>query len=138
MKIKEYVTRLLFTVVISVIICMMMNALFFDDPTTADLILKSVGLGVTIWLIAELSFVVVSKKWPHHILPGYIALFIIIAIGTGAGSWIIGVSSVWIILLICSCAEVCGFLITVIYRSIYKRRLNDQLEKFKRARNNLD
>ena len=130
---KEYLIRMLFTMIISVAICALANTLFFDTPVTFGLIMKSVGLGVAIWMIAEVSLEAVSKRWPHHILPSYAALFLIIAIGTGLGSWLFGVASVKEILLICAGAEACGLLICVVYRRIYKKRLSQQLERFKKA-----
>lgn len=128
---KEFFTRMLYTVIISVVICMVINTVFFDHQMASDMIIKSAGLGIIIWLISEFSFDAVLKKWPYHIMPSYITLFIIIAVGTSGGSWLLGVTSVWIILLICLCAEVCGFFITIVYRHHYKKRLNTQLEKFK-------
>lgn len=128
---KNYIIRLLYTIIISIVICTVISTVFFETVLTLGLMLKSLGLGAAIWLASEIAFDVILKKWPHQILPNYIALFIIIAIGTAAGTWLMGVKSISIILLICLCAEICGFFITIIYRQAYKKRLNVHLEKFK-------
>jgi hypothetical protein len=128
---KEYSLRLLATMLISVAICAVVNALFFCSKMTAGLLLESMGLGILIWLVSEFTFSVTSKRWPHNIIPSYIALLVIIAIGTSAGTRLFGVTSFRIILMICTCAEVCGFTITILCRQIYKKRLNTKLNKYK-------
>lgn len=125
-------TRLLYTIIISVFICVGISAVFFGEKMTFALIFKSIGLGSGIWIVSEIMFDIVLKKWPHQILPSYIALFSIIAIGTAAGTWLMGVVSIPIMLSICLCAEVFGFLIVILYRQSYKKRLNDKLERYKR------
>lgn len=135
---KEYVTRLLYTIIISVAIYIGICIRFFPEALSVGMVIKSVGLGALIWLVAELVTEAVSKKWPHHILPSYIALFVIIAIGTGVGTWLMGVTSGIAILLICICAEICGFLIAIVYRYSYQKKLNIQLEKFKSIQKNAD
>ena len=128
---NEYGTRLLLTVFISALICILVHALFFNDALTSGIVLKSIGLGIAIWLLSELAFYFVVKTWPHHILPSYITLFIIIALGTGTGLWLFGVTTLGIMLLIVAAAEVCGLSIAGIFQYIYKRKLNTQLMKFK-------
>lgn len=93
-------------------------------------------MGAIIWLFSEMAFDLVSKVWPHNILPSYIALFILIAMGTMLGSWVLGVNSLLMILIIWSIAELCGLSITIIYRAHYKKVLNQQLEHFKKNENN--
>jgi hypothetical protein len=128
---KEYGTRLLLTIFISASICIAVNALFFNAVLTPGIILQSIGPGIAIWLLSEFAFYLIAKKWPHHILPSYITLFVIIAIGTGTGLWLFRVTALEIILLVIASSDVCGLSIAVFFQYIYKKKLNDYLKKFK-------
>jgi len=129
---KDYLTRLLYTAVISAVIYISVSTLFMHESIKASSVLKSVGIGAGIWIVAEIVSEVVTRKWPHRVWPGFVVLFVIIACGTAAGTWLLGVEPLILILLICLFAEVFGFLIAIVYWRIYKKKLNDQLEAYKK------
>lgn len=124
--------RLMITAMISVAIYTLFTTVYSRSSVTVTLLLASVGVGAVIWLVSEAAFEMVSTKWPHNIVPSYIVLALIIAIGTGLGSWLLGVDSFAVVLFVCACAEVGGLGIALVYRIIYKRQLNDRLRAFKK------
>lgn len=128
---REYITRLLYTIAISALICVGASIWFSFGEITLDMMMKSVGLGTLIWLVSEWVTESFSRKWPYHIFPSYVALFIIIAFGTSVGTWLMGIMPASTILIICACAELFGFIIAIIYRYSYQKKLNDQLKKYK-------
>lgn len=130
--IKDAIKRLFITIAISTIICISVTILFMNDTITIEFILKSILLGSLIWLVSEFAFELVEKIWPHKVLPGYVVLFIIILMGTAFGLIIFGIKSFVIITIICAVAEISGLSIAIISRWQYKKRLNEQLDRFKK------
>lgn len=128
---KDYFARLAYTAIISATIFSVVSALVGAVDFTVLSLAKSVALGAIIWLTAEFLTEFSDRRWPHRILPAYIALFIVIALGTGVGTWLMGLGSVKTILLVCVSAEVFGFTIAVLYHIRYTKKLNDKLTRFK-------
>ncbi|MEX1308148.1 MAG: hypothetical protein AB1Z19_06460 [Eubacteriales bacterium] len=128
---KDYFVRFAYTAIISVVISLVVSALVDTVDFTALSLAKSVALGAAIWLSAEFLTEFSARRWPHRIMPGYIALFIIIALGTGLGTWLMGLGPIKTILLVCICAEIFGFAIAVTYHMRYTKKLNDQLKQYK-------
>lgn len=127
---KDGFKRLIITIGISTSIYMLTILLFMKIDLSFLDIMKTVVLGSSIWLISEISFDLVAYKWAHSILPSYITLFIIIALGTISGLKLFGMSSIALILLICGISEICGLTITIISRYMYKKKLNEKLKNF--------
>lgn len=128
---RKGLLRLIITISISICICILAMVFLVKETITLSVIVKSILLGSGIWLIAEISFNLVEKLWPHNIFPSYLALMIIIGIGTISGLILFGIRSTGMIFLISSAAEVSGLGIAIISRQRYKAKLNEKLEEFK-------
>ena len=128
---KDYFVRFAYTVLISATIFATASTLVGTVDFTALSLTKSVALGVAIWLAAELLTELAARRWPHRMMPAYIAMFIVIAFGTGMGTWMMGLGSAKIILLICVFAEAFGFIIAIAYHIHYTKKLNEQLVRYK-------
>ena len=128
---KDYWVRLLYTIIVSALIFVLVSWQINPTFFTALSLVKSIGLGAVIWLLAELLTEFAIRRWPHRIVPSYMAMFITIAVGTLLGTWLLGVESFLTMLVICVLAEICGFIISFIYHARYKKKLNTQLARFK-------
>ena len=128
---KDGLIRLLVTIIISVFICILITALFFEEQVKIVFLLKSVLLGCAIWFIAELAFDFTDRLWPHNILPSYTALGIIILVGTTGGLLLFDVKPFAAILIADAAALFCGLAIAIINRRLYEKKLNSQLKEFK-------
>lgn len=130
---KDSFIRLIYTIIVSSIINVASSIVFFSSEISSSSLLISIAVGSTIWFLSEWGMSFVSNKWPHKIFPSYVALFLLIAIGTSLGTLVLGIDSLAIILLICFCAEVFGISIAVFYHNYYKKLLNKHLEQFKES-----
>ena len=128
---KDGLIRLLITVVISAVICISASILFAEVTLNADSLLKSIALGSIIWFVSETVLDLVGKIWSHNILPSYIVMCLIIALGTSAGLYIYGIRDVMIIGIVNVAAIICGMVIAVVNRRRYRDKLNNQLKEFK-------
>lgn len=127
---KNGLMRLLTTICISFFICILSTVLLVKVAISNSAILKSILLGAGIWLLSEISFELIEKKWAHNIIPSYIALFLIIGIGTVSGLILFGIKSIATIFLICTAAEISGLTIAIISRKKYNTKLNAKLKEF--------
>lgn len=129
---KDSFLRLMYSVLISILITLIVMAVFFDYSEVVFLILKGILAGTVIWFMGEVLFPLCEKLYPRSIIPGYIVLILIIFIGTAIFGYLLGVKSVSILIKMCIAAEVCGIGITVLYRRKYIKDLNDNLERNKK------
>jgi hypothetical protein len=130
--IRDRVIRLFITIAISAIICILVTLCSTGEEVELMFVLKSMLLGSVIWIVSEFSSELVEKLWPHNIVPMYIVLSIIIIGGTSLGLVILNKKSIVLIVIVCAVAEIIGLLIAICSREIYKKKLNKQLEEFKK------
>lgn len=128
---KDGFLRLLITIAISAIICIVASLTFAEVQLDAESILKSIALGSIIWFVSETALDLVDKKWAHNILPSYIVMCLIIILGTSAGLYLYGIRDVLIIVMVDIAAVICGMIIAIVNRRRYKDKLNKQLKEFK-------
>jgi 4-amino-4-deoxy-L-arabinose transferase-like glycosyltransferase len=122
---------LFITLIISAGICVLAIILFSDEEVNGLSILVGMGFGVVIWAVAEFVTDFVEKIWPHKILPMYIAMSLVIIIGTYFATMLLEVELLWNRVIICLVSEIVGLIIMISSRHIYKIRLNKKLEEFK-------
>lgn len=130
-NLKDRVIRLFVTFVISAGICFMTMYFFSDEAVNPIFIFIGMGFGGVIWAVAEFMTDFVEKKWPHKIFPMYIAMSLVILLGTYVATLLLGVELLWNRVIICIVSEIVGLVIMISSRHIYKIRLNKKLEEYK-------
>ena len=132
---KDAWIRFIYTVTISTIIYLTSTLVFAKENVLIFQLFISILVGIVIWFLSEMLFALAQQFWPQRNLPSYVVLILIISIGTCLGTYILGVRSVRLIIIICLFAEIFGILIVFLYQKHYKRVLNEKLKAFKDKEN---
>jgi hypothetical protein len=124
--------RYTYTIVITIIIHTLCHLVFGDGRIEFFSLLGSIMLGVNVWFLAEVFFAFAQSIWTRNELPSYIVLLLAVGIGTSIGTYALGVSSWYLLAIICALAEIATFLLVFLYRSHYKKVLNTKLADFQK------
>lgn len=128
---KNSFIRLIYSVLVAMTITMIVLAITTQYSVVVFIILKGMIAGAVIWFLGELLFPICEKIYPRSIIPSYLLLMLLILIGTSVFGHILGVKSIPLIIKMCIAAELFGVGITILYRRIYIKKLNENLERNK-------
>jgi len=129
---KDAWMRYIYTVIMSTIIHAICHLLFGDGRIEFFSLLTSIMLGVNIWFLAEALFTLTQRIWTRNVLPSYMVLLAVVGIGTFLGGYALGVTAVYMMVIICVSAEIAAFLLVFLYRRHYKKLLNRKLVAFQK------
>lgn len=129
--IKDRMIRFAITLLVSAGICIV--GMYFTTEGFVDISKVFIGMvfGGAIWGISEFITDWVERIWPHKIVPVYVAMSLVILLGTYIATVILDVDTFYVRIIICVVSEIIGLLFMVISRNIYKVRLNQKLEEYK-------
>ena len=133
-ELKELIKILLISSVIGALVASPFNIIL--NQKWPDYITISAFVGFCIGLIAFIAYYIVSLWINHHTLIAFLAVFLIIAIGTSLAVYLLAAKDIILIICFTSLAELAGMTMTFIsWRSSIK--LNCQLEKTKSRISNI-